>query len=269
MNGINKYVAETSEEIPTENVELFISTRKLVAKAKPRQKPVVNLSSNSVPANERKWIDIAPQPFDHSCFKVSKFRTRTLRHEASSPRDEDGAVKFDDSIAKLKDNFLVLCNGRSKLFVNSLAQGGGRNKRFPYCLNPCSSIEFLFFRAIQGHSGEKFVGPLLQDKNCYRMTSPSTSTTSGTPTRCTPFFKVDWSQVSVLHSREHHGRLTWSTRSWIRSGQTQNRTVQTHLESSSQYSILVQFKACSEKGIAIPSNSIACNYSFKHSTCDL
>ena len=34
LNGMNKYVTETSEEIPTENVELFISTGKPVAKAK-------------------------------------------------------------------------------------------------------------------------------------------------------------------------------------------------------------------------------------------
>ena len=46
VNGINKYVTETSEEIPIENVQLFISTGRLVAKAKPRPKPVVNLSSN-------------------------------------------------------------------------------------------------------------------------------------------------------------------------------------------------------------------------------
>ena len=93
VNGINKYVTETSEEIPTENVDLFISTGKLVAKAKPRPKPVVDLSFNSVPINERKWIDIDTQPFDHSCFEVSKFMTRTLRHEASVPLEIDGAVK--------------------------------------------------------------------------------------------------------------------------------------------------------------------------------
>ena len=36
VNDINKHVTETSEEIPTENVDLFISTGKPVAKAKPR-----------------------------------------------------------------------------------------------------------------------------------------------------------------------------------------------------------------------------------------
>ena len=40
-------------------------------------------------------------------------------------------------------------------------------------------------------------------------------------------------------------------------------------KSSPQYSISVQFEACSEKGIAILSNSITCNYSFKHTASDL
>ena len=35
-NGFNKYVTETSEEILSKNVDLFISTGKPVAKAKPR-----------------------------------------------------------------------------------------------------------------------------------------------------------------------------------------------------------------------------------------
>ena len=80
VNVINKYVTETSEEIPTENVELFISTGKHVAKATPRPKSVVNSSVN-VPLYER--IDIDPQPFDHSCFEVSKVITRTLRQDSS------------------------------------------------------------------------------------------------------------------------------------------------------------------------------------------
>ena len=82
MNGTNKYVTETSEEIPIENVQLFVTTGRPLAKAKPRPKPVVNLSTNSVPVHERRWIDIDTQRFDHSCFAVSKFMTRTLRHNS-------------------------------------------------------------------------------------------------------------------------------------------------------------------------------------------
>ena len=165
-----------------------------MAKAKPRPKLVVNLSSNSVPINERKWIEIDTQPFDHSCFEVSKFMTRTLRHEASIPREIDEVVKFDDLIEKLKVRFADTLQWTVSTWVDSPAKGGGKKKRFQYCLNPYSSNNILFFRAIQGHSGEIFVDPLLQEICCYRMTSPSTSTTSGTPTRCTQFCKVDWSQ---------------------------------------------------------------------------
>ena len=46
--------------------------------------------------------------------------------------------------------------------VNSLAKGG-KKKRCQYCLNLYSFHEFLYFRLIQGHSGENFVDPLLQD----------------------------------------------------------------------------------------------------------
>ena len=50
-----------------ENVELFISTGKPVAKGKPKPKSVVNSSIN-MPIRERKWIDIDTPPFDHIFF---------------------------------------------------------------------------------------------------------------------------------------------------------------------------------------------------------
>ena len=85
-NGINKYVTDTSQKKSIENVQLLTSTGKLVAKAKPRPKSVVNLSTNCVLICERVWIDIDPQPFYHSCFAVSKFMTRSLRHDSSIHR---------------------------------------------------------------------------------------------------------------------------------------------------------------------------------------
>ena len=36
-------------------------------------------------------------------------------------------------------------------------------KRFQYCLNPHSSKLFVYFRAIQGHSGNNLVDPTVQD----------------------------------------------------------------------------------------------------------
>ena len=47
--------------------------------------------------------------------------------------------------------------------MTCLAKGGGPKKRFQYCLNPNFSKHFLYFRAIQGHSGGNLVDPALQD----------------------------------------------------------------------------------------------------------
>ena len=46
--------------------------------------------------------------------------------------------------------------------MNSLAKGGGKKRRVQYCLNPYASNNFVYFRAIQGHSGGNFVSLSLQ-----------------------------------------------------------------------------------------------------------
>ena len=79
VNGINKFVTETSEEIHVGSVGEK-STGKLVAKARPRQRSNLTLSLVSVPYRERKWIDIEPGKFDNGCLEVSKLMIRLLRH---------------------------------------------------------------------------------------------------------------------------------------------------------------------------------------------
>ena len=70
VNGINKYVTETTETISLENAEHRAAGR-LVAKARPRLKPAVTLSSISVPLRERKRTDVIPERFRQDCFVVS------------------------------------------------------------------------------------------------------------------------------------------------------------------------------------------------------
>ena len=91
-----------------------------------------------------------------------------------------------------------------------------------------------------------------------RMTLHSTSTTSGTLSKCTLSSKVHRSHEEKASERtgSQCSSQPWTRcmldkigRSWIRSGQTQNRTVWTYLESSPQYSLLVHFEACSERGM--------------------
>ena len=93
MNGIDKFVTETSETISLENVEHRV-TGKLVAKAKPQPKPTVTLSSISISGCERHWIDTNPERFRQHCFALSKPIIRLLRHDPSIPREDDGAIRF-------------------------------------------------------------------------------------------------------------------------------------------------------------------------------
>ena len=111
MNGINKYVTETTETIFLENAE-HRATGIPVAKANPRLKPAVTMSSISVPLRERKWIDVNPERFRQDCFVVSKAMIRLLRHDLSGPREDDGAVRFDDIIENQGKSSMVLCNGQ-------------------------------------------------------------------------------------------------------------------------------------------------------------
>ena len=87
VNGINKYVTETSETISLEHVE-HRAAGKPVAKAKPQPKTVVTLSPIPIPVRERKWVDINPVRFRQNCFTVSKAMIRLLRHHPSIPRED-------------------------------------------------------------------------------------------------------------------------------------------------------------------------------------
>ena len=57
VNGVDKYVTESMLTKEEED----IASVKPIAKARPRQKPTVTLTSVSIPVPERKWIDIETQ----------------------------------------------------------------------------------------------------------------------------------------------------------------------------------------------------------------
>ena len=137
---------------------------KPIAKARPRQKPTVTLTSVSIPVRERIWIDIETQrSHDHKCYEVSKAITRLLRHDQSVPRGSDGAIHYSDIIDECrKKKFDDASQRPLEDWITTLAKGGGAKKIFQCCMNPNSCNQFLYLRAIQGHS------------------EPSTSTTSGT-----------------------------------------------------------------------------------------
>ena len=57
---------------------------------------VISSTTIPVPYHERKWIDVEPGRFDTFCLEALKLMVRLLRHDDTVPRDNDGAVKFQD-----------------------------------------------------------------------------------------------------------------------------------------------------------------------------
>ena len=102
--GINKYVTETSEEIPFESID-HVRTLKPAAKAKPRLTPAAKIVSCFCSYSRRKWIDTNPALYSQGCFEVSNFMITLLRYDETIPREDDGAVRFDALIEKFKVKF--------------------------------------------------------------------------------------------------------------------------------------------------------------------
>ena len=107
---------------------------------------------------------------------------------------------------------------------------------------------------------------------CYRTTFPSTSSTSGTLSKCSPLSKVDWSQEEkASEGTGSQCSSQPSTRCVLDKIWKKLYTIWTNPESRRTNTLgelfkilfLVQFTACSEKGIATLSTSITCNDSFK------
>ena len=88
---------------------------------------------------------------------------RLLRHDQSVSREDDGAVRFDDIMEEFKAKFDGTSQWSFDDWLTCLAKGAGPKKMFQCYLSPDSSMHFLHFRAIQGHSRGHLVDPAFQD----------------------------------------------------------------------------------------------------------
>ena len=240
--------------------------------------PTFTLTFVSPLCHERKCTDVDPGKFNQGCYEVLKFMIRLLRHDDTVHREDGGAVRFDDPAENFKAKFDGTSQWPIEAGITFLAKGVGPKKRFQYCLNFNSSVLFVYFRTIQGHSGGTLVDPTLQDNvplpddfDEYNLPRRERARHAlHNPGRIDSRRKVSRGQaVSVFHSSEPHVRQSRSGRNSKRSGQTQIYGVQIYLENSPKYSNLVQSEARSKKNSAVPSNPIARNRFFQHTTCDL
>ena len=153
------------------------ASAKPAAKARPILKPSSTSNWNFIPMGQRKWIDIeVNRSKDPYYFQVSKLMTQLLRHKEVG-REEEAGVPYDQIFDQCKevlseDSRYWSDETKEKLsmapywsadkWIDVLSKGGGQKKRFQYCLKPNYPQKFLYFRAIQGHSGST-IKPALRD----------------------------------------------------------------------------------------------------------
>ena len=125
VNGVDKYVTESMLTKEEEDIASGIP----IAKARPRHKPTVTLTSVSIPVRERRWIDIDTQRSqDQKCSDVSKAITRLLRHDLRVRREIDGAIQYNDIIEKCRKK--KFCNGHLKIGYQLWQKGEEPRKGF-------------------------------------------------------------------------------------------------------------------------------------------
>ena len=257
VSGVDRYVTESMPPTKEENT----ASVKPISKARPRQKPTATLTSVSVPVLERKWIDIETQrSHDHQCYEVSKAMTRLLRHDQSVPRGSDGAIHYSDIIEECrKKEFDDASQWLHEDWISNLAEGGGAKKRFQYCVNPNSSNQFLYLRAIQGHSGGKCywsctARQFSDSERIYRVSL------SRRERERIEFHTKKWinsrrkkaqerKTSGILRCSEPDGRWTWYGWNSTRSDETKDRAIQEDLETPSKYVFWCNSKLAQEKGL--------------------
>ena len=209
---------------------------------------------------------------------MSKAITRLLRHDQSVPRGSDGAILYSDSIEECrKQKFDDASQWPLEDWISTLAKGGGAKKRFQYCVNPNSSDQFLYLRAIQGHSGDNAVDPELQTnvllpkgftEYMYHVGNAS-ELSSKIRNGLIPVGKSLKKRKTscVLHFRESDGGWKWYGGNSMRSDETKDRAIQEYLETLSKYGILVHFEARLRERLAILPNTVTRSRSLQHTIC--
>ena len=270
VNGVDKFVREA---LPAQEEENKASGKPIV-KARPRPNSTAMATSNflfllmkedglTLKHRNRSIISV---------FRVSKAIIRLLRHDSTVSRGLDGAIHHDDIIEECKKKkFINAPQWSIDDWISTLAKGGGEKKRFQYCLNPNSPNQFLYLRAIQGHSGSGVIDPALQDNvllpegfteciyhvgNASELRSiilkrfDSRRKKGSSKVRQSVFFTI----VKPMGDQNGLGET-------LRLVTTKNRAIQEHLATSSKYSILVQFGARSRERTAIVPNKVTCSRS--------
>ena len=168
--GTNKYVIDSNhnnteipadpqeDQVPQTSIKVVAARSK--AKAKPQPRELVGTTA-TIPMHERRWIDIEPSEQNLASYDLSKKVISFLRHNQTLQREQDGAIKFYRIKFHLRNQFSEIQVWSDDRWKACLAAGGGSKRRYQYCSD--NSERILYLQALQGHSGNNLIDPMLQD----------------------------------------------------------------------------------------------------------
>ena len=146
------------EQVPQTSTSVVAARSK--ANAKPQPRGLVGTTA-TIPIHEIRWIDIEPSKQNLASYDLSKKVINLLRHNQTIQREEDGAIEFYKRKFHLRNHHSQIHNWSDDRWKACLAAGGGSKRRYQYCSDNSGTI--LYLRALQGHSGNNLIDPMLQD----------------------------------------------------------------------------------------------------------
>ena len=115
----------------------------------------------TIPIYERRWIDIEPSKQNLASYDLSKKVINLLRHNQTLQREENGAIEFHKIKFHLRNHHSRIHNWSDDRWKACLAAGGRSKRKYQHCLDNSGTI--LYLRALQGHSGNNLIDPMLRD----------------------------------------------------------------------------------------------------------
>ena len=142
------------DQVPQTSIKVVAARSK--AKAKPQPRKLVGTTA-TIPMHERRWIDIEPSEQNLAAYDLSKKVISVLRHNQTVQREKMEQLNSTE----LNFIFEIILHKYSIGWKACLAARGGSKRRYQYCSDNSGRIFYL--RALQGHSGNNLIDPLLQD----------------------------------------------------------------------------------------------------------
>ena len=168
--GTIKYVVDSNQDnteipahpqedqVPQTSIKVVAARSK--AKAKPQQRELVGTTA-TIPKHESRWIDIEPSEQTLAAYDLSKKVISLLRHNQTLQREKDGTIEFYRIKFYLRNHHSQIQHWSDDRWKACLAAGGGSKRRYQYCSD--NSERIFYLRAVQGHSGNNLIDPMLQD----------------------------------------------------------------------------------------------------------